>query len=728
MKRIVIVIFLSISLSVWAQPYVVTSPDGNLVLSLNIGTDIKYTVSHNGTELITPSAIALTVNGGQVLGANPVVLNTGTRSVNNTITPLYGKNKTLAEAFNELTIIFDANYSLILRAYNEGVAYRFVTSLAGEITVDAETATFNLAGTPGVFFPEADASMHSWERSYYRYNSINQIAVNRFAVTPTMFSYPTEGLRVVIAESDLFDYPGMYVQRTSQGMVGKWAAYPKTVSEPDNIYAYHRVLTREVYIAKTQGAREFPWRVVIVSDDDKNLLTNQLIYKLARPSVLTNTDYIVPGKSVWEWWHDAILETTSIPSGLSNLSYDLYKYYVDFAAQYKIEYITLDAGWSTSYVAQLCQYAASKNVKVFLWDFINLPVENPNRLAQLKALGAAGVKVDLIERDDQVANNWVEQIAQQCADLGLMVIFHGVGKPTGLERTYPNIINFEAVRGAECLKWDQSANPDYHLEFPFIRMLAGPIDYTPGSMRNVHVSQFWPTPTGIPMSMGTRAHELAMYILYDQPLGYLCDSPTEYRKFPEVMGFLSKVPTSWDETIPLAAEVGEYAVLAKRKGEEWYVAAMTNTKARNVEIDFSFLPEGDFFAEVLRDNEFSDVNAKIMTREVIVLNQDTKRTFSLTKSGGATLRINSLVTGVEKEKPSHFSVFTNPSRTQLIVQSENNLDTIYIVDMAGRVHDVAYAYINQQEVCMDISILPNGQVYVVYAKDTKGQHVAKFIK
>ncbi|HCZ37685.1 MAG TPA: hypothetical protein DHV26_17335, partial [Cytophagales bacterium] len=390
--------------------------------------------------------------------------------------------------------------------------------------------------------------------------------------------------------------------------------------------------------------------------------------------------------------------------------------------------ITLDAGWSTDYAAQLCQYAATKNVKVFLWDFINLPVMNSNRLAQLKALGAAGVKIDLIERDDQIANNWVELIAQRCAELGLMVIFHGVGKPTGLERTYPNIVNFEAVRGAECLKWDQTANPDYHLEFPFIRMLAGPLDYTPGSMRNVHVSQFSPTPTGIPMSMGTRSHELAMYILFDQPLGYLCDSPTEYRKFPEVMGFLSKVPTSWDETIPLSAKVGEHAVLAKRKGEEWYVAAMTNSQARQVEIDFSFLPEGDYFAEVLRDNEFSDVNAKILTREVIVVNSSSTRTINLTKAGGAVLRINNLVTSVGVETKSTFTVSTDLARTRLTIRSDDNLDTIYIVNAMGRVYEVIYPQENLKEINTNIAMLPSGQMYLVYCKTKGGQRVGKFLK
>jgi alpha-glucosidase len=479
-----------------------------------------------------------------------------------------------------------------------------------------------------------------------------------------------------------------------------------------------RRLLREIFIR----------RVVIVSSKDKDLLTNQLIYKLAKPSVIQDESFILPGKSAWEWWHDAILETTTIPSGKTNLSFELYKYYVDFAAEYKLEYMTLDAGWKEDYLAQLCQYAASKGVKIFVWDFINLVVENPNRLAFLKSFGIAGVKIDFIDRDDQVAINWLEDIAKRSAELDLMVLLHGCPKPTGLERTYPNIVNYEAIHGAEQSKWNSTANPDYHLEFPFIRMLAGPLDYTPGSMRNVHVSQFNPIDPGIPNTMGTRAHELAMYILFDQPLGYLCDSPTEYRKFTDVMGFLSKVPTTWDETIPLAAEVGEYAVIAKRKGEEWYVAAMTNAKPRVVEIDFSFLPEGTFFAEINRDNEFSDVNAKVMTRELISVSNTTKRTIPLVKGGGVAMRINNLVTSIEDEKKSAFTVFTDQTRTRLTIQSDDYMDTIYIVDVMGRVHQVIYTNKDQKEVSTDISGLPGGQLYLVYGKTAGGQRVTKFIK
>jgi len=729
-KLIAFSIILLGNTAAFAQSYEVVSPDGNLKISVEAGATLQYEVTYNEQVIIMPSTIGIALNTGLTLGENAEVTNTSTRTVDEVITPLYGKNATLRDQFNELTIEFSESYSLIIRAYDEGVAYRFVTSLGGDVIVDSETATFNFPGTPGVIFPEADAAMQSWERSYYTYESIAEIALNRFAVTPVMFSFP-QGVRVVVAESDLFDYPGMYLQRTADGMKGKWAQYPKTVSEPDNIYAYHRVTSREPFLAKTSGTREYPWRVVIVTNDDKSLLNNELIYKLAKPSVLTNTDYIKPGKSAWEWWHDAILETNAIPSGFNNLSFDLYKYYVDFAAQYGLEYLTMDAGWSTDYASQICAYAATKGVKVFAWDFINLPVENQNRLAQLKALGFAGVKVDLIERDDQIAINWFEQLAQDCAELGLMIIFHGCAKPTGLQRTYPNIVNFEAVRGAECNKWDDSPNPDYHLQFPFIRMLAGPLDYTPGSFRNVHRSQFSPVPVGIPMSMGTRAHEVAMYVVFDHPLGYLCDSPTEYRKVPAVTQFIARIPTTWDETLPLSAEVGKYLAIAKRKGEEWFVAAMTNGEARNVEVDLSFLPDGEFFAEVIRDNASTNANAKVVTTEIIRVSNQEKVSFMLSQGGGAVMYISDLITSTEEETSSNFSIYPNETGTVLHIESSLPLDKIYIADMSGRVmYTEAVTQDHRAKTEIDISGLKKSQMYVVYGT-TRGSgrfFARKFIR
>jgi alpha-glucosidase len=714
---------------VFAQDYELVSPDGRLKMKVDVSATVQYEVLYDDAPVITPSPISVTLNTGLVLGVDGTVEDTHTRAADETITRPYGKTPQLRDHFNELVIDFTEGYSLICRAYDEGVAYRFQTELGGEVIVVSEQASFNFSGSPGVIFPEADAEMRSWERDYTTFESISQIG-SKFCITPALFSYAATGMRVVVAESDLLDYPGMYLERNgSAGMKGKWAHYPKTVSDPNDVYKYHRVLTREDFLAKTQGTRAYPWRVVIVATDDRALLTNELIYKLASPQDVTDVSWIEPGRSAWEWWHDAILDGAGIPSGKNNLNLALYKYYVDFAAQYNLEYITMDAGWDTSYAAVLCQYAAAKGVKVIAWDFINMPVTNLGRILQLKSLGISGIKVDLIERDDQEAINWFELLAKECARQKMVIVFHGCAKPTGLQRKYPNILNFEAVRGNETTKWDNMADPTYHLQFPFIRMLAGPLDYTPGSMRNVHPSEFHPIDPGVPLTIGTRAHELAMFVLFDQPLAFLCDAPTEYRKYPDIMKFLSHVPTTWDETLPLSAKIGEHAIIARRKGEEWYVGAMTNEDEREVEIDFSFLPAGvELLAEVYRDDDRTDINAKWHTYEGIIVTQQSKLTLRLAKGGGAVIRIHDLVTGTAPEAPSRVLVYQNAAHTQLTIQSASeDIRSVYILDASGKGQYQSTLRQPQLLQRVDVSAFAPG-VYIVRTQVGSKVYTSKFVR
>lgn len=723
--------FLLITSVVHAQVYNVTSPDGRLTLRLTVSTTTSYEVLFDGQNVIAPSQISVTLSNGIVLGNGGTIQSTGEITVNETIALVHGKSETLTDHYTQRTVNFTDGYSLVVRAYNEGVAYRFETALPGSVNVMSEMANFNFTQDPSVIFPEADQNMYSWEREYISHTSLTNIStspINRFSVTPTLFTYDNKGIRILIAESDQRDYPGMYLERNGgSGVRGKWAYYPKTVTDPDNVYAYHRVTSRENYMATTTGTRTYPWRIVIVTDDDKQLLTNSIIFKLSPPQVLSSTSWISTGKSAWEWWHDALLENPQIPSGPSNLSFQLYQVYVDFAADYGLEFITMDAGWSDSFVAQVCQYAASKNVKVILWDFINLPVVNSGRLTQLKNYGAAGVKVDLIERDDQVAIKWVEKLAQDCADRNLLLVLHGCAKPTGLERMYPNIVNYEAVRGEECAKWDYTVNPNQRLYIPFIRMPAGPLDYTPGSMRNVHRSQFNPVPQGIPMTIGTRAHELALFVIFDQPLAFMSDSPTEYRKSPDAMRFLSQVPTSWDETLPLSAKVGEHAVIARRKGDEWYIGAITNEQARTVEIDFSFLPADESKrVEVYRDNEFTGVSAKLMEYEVITVTNQTRLSVNLSVGGGVAIRVrNSTVTGTD-ELSNNISVYQNEDGTRLTIEASERVESVTLIDMAGRTYHKRTILQQESLKDMDVSFLPRG-LYVVRVQTRSGIYTTKIL-
>lgn len=729
MTRIIAsLLFLVLFLNAKSQTYEAISPNSLLKIKIELAEKITYSVFVGEKRVIQPSIIGLELYDGRLLGDNSKVINVKRNEVNGIIQVVNGKNKELTEHYNEVKIEMDS-FALIVRAYDEGVAYRFETFFPNEIIIKQEEANFNFDGNPNIWFGEAEAEMKQWERSYYPYSSISDIGNNKFAITPCLVNYPEESVSVVVAESDLNDYPGMFVQKSgSNSLKGKWAEYPKRVQEGD--YEYKRVLERYDYISRSSGTRLFPWRVMIISTQDKDLLNNELIYKLAKPQILQDVSWVQPGKSVWEWWHDAILTGVTFPSGTQNLNYTLYKYYVDFAAANGIEYITLDAGWNSIYIKELCQYAAQKKVKVILWYYFNLVVVNPHVLDTFKSYGASGVKVDLIERDDQIAVGWFEFIASECAKRKLVVSFHGCAKPTGLQRAYPNIVNFEAVRGAECAKWDYSVNPNYHLQFPFMRMLAGTLDYTPGSLRNVHYEQFTPIPVGVPETIGTRTHEMAMYVVYDQTLAYLCDAPTEYEKSPKITEYISKIPTTWDRTLPLSGSIGKYAAIARQKGNEWYVGALTNLESRDILIDFSFLEANkNYSAEIMRDSHTSSVNAKSYVIESIPITNQTHYTANLARGGGFMMHItlaDNIQTSVPDKDNSQIRMQYSEAEQTLHLTNIYPIKSIQITDILGHKQIVKNGD-NHQFMTIPLKDLSSG-IYLVTVLTSQECNSIKFFK
>lgn len=623
------------------------SPDGNLVIELHTQHELQYTVTYKKKRVVEPSAIALLLEN-KTLGKKPVVKKTYPRKVTNKINTPFGQSASLEESYNELVIEFADQYSVILRAYNEGVAYRFSASLPGTVKVVDEEASFNILGSPAVVYPETNV-FTSWEVPFVQYNSISEIASDKMGLTPVLLS--KNGIRIVIAESDVLDYPGMYVIPSNGNMKGTWAKHVKQAELGSWGNFVSVVKERDPYIAETSGTRSFPWRVIIVTDDDKALLTNKLVYKLATPLKIEDTSWIKPGKASWEWWHDAIVEDAPVPSGMQNRNTALYKHYIDFASANKIEFVMVDAGWSDNYdmtkvkpyfdVQELVRYGKEKNVDLFLWCVMTTLRKDLNGyLKQLSEWGVVGIKVDFIDRDDQEAIRWFEEVAAAAAKHKLMVNFHGCSKPTGLERAYPNIVNYEAVRGAECSKWDLTANPDQHMLTPFIRMIAGPLDYTPGSMRNATRETFKPVDPGLPSTQGTRCHELAMYVMLDQPFAMLCDAPAEYRKYPDIMKFLSAIPTTFDETKAIGAKMGKYAIMAKRKNKEWFVAASTNWQARTIDLDFSFLPKGKSYQmELYTDGTKASTIAGEYEHKTLTVTAATKLKLNLAQGGGAVAYI-----------------------------------------------------------------------------------------
>ncbi|MBS1665120.1 MAG: glycoside hydrolase family 97 protein [Bacteroidetes bacterium] len=624
----------------------VTSWDKKIKVGLSTGASVSYSLWYAGSRVVENSPISLTIDG-KVLGKNVLVKKISRDSIHSVIKPLYGKFDRLTDNYKEVRIDFDAPFSLVLRVYDEGIAWRWVTSFPSEVTVNEEQVTVAMKPAFGALLSETP-KLTSWELPYTSYSSIDQVPDSNNIIVPALFT--GKGLKLVVTESDLRDYPGMFLKKTSGGFRGYFAAYPKKETPYGGDWGMStKVNEREDYIARTAGKRSFPWRVIILSNDDRQLLTNQLVYKLATPSVLDDVSWIKPGKCDWEWWHDAIVSDAGFPTGMDHRSTKLYEHYIDFAAGHGLEYTLIDAGWSNFYhldtpqrvdIKELVDYGRKKEVGILVWcNATSLLGDLDHYMETFGKWGLKGIKVDFFDRDDQKIIRQQEAIAASAAKFHLLVDFHGSSKPTGLQRTYPNVINYEAVRGEECSKWDTTSNPTYHLQIPFIRMLCGALDYTPGSMRNRSRAAFVPVPKGLPTTMGTRCHELALFILFDQYLAVLSDSPEAYRKYADVMAFLSAVPVTFDDTKVLDAKLSEYAVLAKRKGDSWYVGAITSWTSRDVVVDLSFLGNGRYRAEVLKDGADAGDNAESYQSETKTVDKHTKLPLHLASGGGAVIKI-----------------------------------------------------------------------------------------
>jgi len=606
----------------FSQHYSLSSPDKKVEVTVSNDSVLGYSLVYHGKKVTRNSTLGMTFQSGIRWGYGDKVIRKTTRRENSSVKLVTGNYREITNEYNELKLHFDAGYSVSFRLYNEGMAYRFEGngSVMDSVTVTAEKADFRLLDDPAVILPETN-NFTAWELSHTLYSAVSNIQNGKYGITPVLFDNKKQGLKVVIAESDLNNYPGMYLQKQDNSMHGFWALYPKEVVMGSWGNFVTVVKERTNYITRTAGNQLFPWRVMIVSDDDRNLLANNMIYLLAKPQQIQNTGWIKPGKATWEWWHCAMLEKAPFESGPHNLSTQMYKYYIDFAAENKLEYLLIDAGWSNLFkpnelnprvdVKEIIRYGKEKKVGVFLWTVASTLMKYPHKyLDSISSWGAAGVKIDFFDRDDALIMPQYEELAKACAERKLLVDFHGCSKPTGLHRAYPNILSYEAVRGMECSKWDTSTNPDYRLQFIFSRMLAGPIDYTPGSMRNSTMKNFKPIDPGLPMSLGTRCQELAEYVIINSSLVMLADSPDAYRKYPDILQYLSEVPASWDDTKVLNAKLGEYAVVAKRKGNTWYVAGMNAWGEREVNVDFSFLGKNKTIdAQLFTDTEKSNEDA-----------------------------------------------------------------------------------------------------------------------
>jgi len=608
-----------------------TSPDGRLVLGIDNAPQITYSLSREGVPVMAPSAISVRLEDGSAYDGAVRFEKALRRSADETIaTPVY-KRAQVRNHYNELTLRYKT-FDVVFRAYDAGIAWRFVSRAREEFTVRDEQAEFRFAEDVEATVPYVrhDSPRDPFLNSFETYYQIHPLSAwkDDIALLPTSFAMQN-GWRVNITESDLLDYPGMYLKHLGgTGLRGVFAPYPREVVQGGHNQLQGLVRSTEDYIARQPAGAALPWRIIAVATQDRQLLDSDLVYVLSRPAADTDWSWVRPGKVAWDWWNDWNLYGVDFQAGINTQTY---RYYIDFAAANGIEYVILDEGWAVNLQADLLQvvpeidlpgivdYARSKGVGIILWAgywAMDRDVEGICR--HYAEMGVKGFKVDFMNRDDQQMVRFYTRVAETAARYHLLVDFHGAFKPSGLQRPYPNVLNHEGVNGLEQMKWAQAGvdQVTYDVQIPFIRMFAGPMDYTQGAMRNAARGNYRPV-NNEPMSQGTRCRQLAEYILFEAPLTMLCDAPSNYLAEPECLAWMAGVPTVWDETVALDGRVGEYAAIARRKGGTWYVGAMTDWSGRDLELDLStFLPAGTYRIEVFRDGPNAHRAARDYVREI----------------------------------------------------------------------------------------------------------------
>lgn len=605
--------------SAYGQTHKVASPDGRTAAEIDTDGRLAYSIVHDGQTVVERSEISMTLADGTTSDRIRKRISVKRRSASETIkAPLYRQSEFRSE-YNEMVLDLKNGFRLTFRVFDEGVAYRFSTTAKGECIVMSETAEINFPEDHKAWIPYSTNKENPMAMAYQ--NIYDNCLVSQAKDIPAFLPVTVDcgQVKLTIMESDLESYPGMFLKADNEGIgfKGVFAPYPKTTDfYPWRMQEY--VTGTEDFIAKASGPRDFPWRVFAISEDDTRMPVNDMVYALASPSRVEDTSWIRGGKVAWEWWNDWGLSGVDFKAGINM---ETYKHYIDFASANGIEFVVLDEGWYNPKsgdmltiipdldLEELVSYGKARNVSLILWTVFNvLDSQLEEACAKYKAMGIEGFKVDFLDRDDQTAVEMVYRIADACARYKLTLDLHGIYKPTGLNRTYPNVINFESLFGMEEVKWAVPGTdmPLYDVTFPFIRMACGPVDYTPGAMTNATKADFQAIYNN-PMSMGTRCHQLAAYIVHDSPLTMLCDAPTNYKGEEECVEFITSIPTVTDRTVIPAGKIGEYIVTAREKDGAWYVGGMTNWDAREIELDFGFLPEGrEFKAVVFTDGINAD--------------------------------------------------------------------------------------------------------------------------
>lgn len=645
---------LLLALPAHAETFFLQAPSEPLEVVAHAEHALTLEVRYRGRTLVRTPALGLDVDGHLRAEALPALSGSARRAVDETIRPVVAdKRAVIPDRYNELRLSFGPTLAATVRAYDDGVAWRFETAIGGEIVVRNEHAGLRFAKGDVAWIalatcrkePGVDCFHSSYEENY-AVLPVEAVPAGRLAFLP--LTVRTAAGYVGFTESDLRDYPGLWLRGVPgrAELAAEFARYPLEEKRFGGEFQQALVTRRADYIARTQGRRSFPWRVLMVSPDAAGLLGNDLVYRLASPLELADTSWIRPGKSTEEWITSRLLYGVDFKSGLNTATY---RHYIDFAVEYGLEYMMFDAGWSDAHdntrinpdidVPGLIAYARGKGVRVLLWNEAHALSRNLEQaLDRYAAWGAAGIMVDFMDRDDQPMLRFQERVAREAAERHLVVNLHGVAKPTGLRRAFPNLLTREAVLGHEYDMWSERATPEHAVTVPFVRMLAGPLDWEGGAMRNGTQKTFRVVGE-LPMSQGTRVQQLAQYVVYDSPLQYLAATPSGYRAEPEYTRFLAGIPTTWDETRPLQGEIGDYLAIARRSGDTWYIAAMTDWTARSLKLPLSFLPPGEYEATIVADGANADRYAADYRIDTRMVGSQTTLMPELAPGGGYVMRL-----------------------------------------------------------------------------------------
>ncbi|MBR4172001.1 MAG: glycoside hydrolase family 97 protein [Kiritimatiellae bacterium] len=632
-----------------AETYSLRSPDGRNEIRLGTsGGGLSYEVLRDGKSLLAPARIGLMLDGKGELGNSPRPIRAERKTHNDVIQmPIYKKSQIMDNG-NELLVHFEGGWRIELHARNDGVAYRFATEYEGRVKVLDERAPLvfpdtNLTAYVGYNYGsyKGDLLQNSWE-SIYQKMPVSQIAKRheRLVYLPLLLAY-SDGTHLCVTESDLLDYPGWNLWRDTDAedrLDSCFARFPVAetcVRERVNF----RVTERKPWLVETTGTRTYPWRVFLLADSAAKLVEADIVSALASPSRIGDASWVKPGKVSWEWWNACNLSHVPFKAGINDATY---RYFIDFASENGIEYIILDGGWQNPdvHLPELVGYGKERDVGLILWfSWADLLGREEEACEQYAKIGAKGFKIDFIDRDDALAVNFITRMATAAAARHLVLDYHGMFKPTGLSRTYPNILNYEGVHGLECVKWETKTDfPANDCLLVFTRMLAGPMDYTPGAMLNAGRNSFYAFRTR-PMSQGTRCHQMALYTLFEAPLQMLCDSPTFYRRERECTAFIARVPTVWDETVALAGTPGVNAAVARRKGDVWYIGAIGNWDAQKLSLDTGFLGGGNWNAEIFSDGNNAAREATDYIRTICEIESGKPLEITLQPGGGWTARL-----------------------------------------------------------------------------------------